>query len=148
MTKIANLAEHRAKRGLPPAVTPDLRPPLERIVDRYREHDVARGTLSAKAAFHLLAGACAKVIVQWGAAEGFPVDDGARFLFYVVRRREGEMLLVKVTQMGRVNGRKQVMDFLIDPDTLTAMLETVNSPLAPSERPLHTLPMSIFYRLS
>jgi hypothetical protein len=148
MTNVASLADHRAKRGLPPATQPDTRSPLERIVDRYCAYDSRRGRgVPAKAAFQLIAGTCAKAIVLWAERAGTQVDDAARFQFYAVGDPGQETLQVRVSLVGKPKALQCAMEFAMECDTLDAKPLSEAPPHA-KIKPLLTLPMSLFYRLS
>lgn len=148
MSNVASLADHRAKRGLPPVTQPDTRSALERIVDRYSAYDCRHGHgVAPKATFQLIAGVCAKAIVKWAERVGTQVDDGARFQFYAVGDPGQEVLQVRVSLVGKPKETQCAMEFEMACDTRLAT-PLSSGPMRTKVKPLLTLPMSLFYRLS
>jgi len=148
-SNVLSLASHRAKRGLPPPVCRDHRSPLERVVARYRKFDPCRDSaVLPLAALRVLAGRCAKAIVQWAEEEGRPVDDAARFQFFAIGAQGEEVLQVRVSRLGPPKGPWQSLEFRMDCDTLRVVPAGEAQGLQEVFKPLLTLPMSGFYRLS
>jgi hypothetical protein len=145
MNKIASLADFRAKRGMPPAVIPVECGPLERVLRHYGKFDMClTRKVQPENAMRLLASSCATSIVLWAVQQGRMVDGAARFQFFA----DGELLQVRVNRIGPAGGPWNAQVFQMVRTTLEPQ------PLARLPRskgafkPLMTLPMSDFYRLS
>lgn len=148
-SNVLSLSDFRTRRGLPPPVCRDPRSPLERVVARYRKFDPCRDSpVQPLAALRVLAGRCAKAIVQWADEEGRPVDDAARFQFFAIGEQGQEVLQVRVSLIGPPKGPWQPLEFFIDCDTLRVVPTTYATGSTEVFKPLLTLPMSGFYRLS
>jgi hypothetical protein len=148
MSNIASLADFREKRGLPPATFPDERTPLERLIARYLNQDICKERgVKPSAALRLIAGLCAKSIVQWAEQQGRPVDDAARFQFFATGHHGRELLQVRVSRLGPSTGPWQAQTFQMDCETMEAVPLPATPPEAEVFKPLLTLPMSGFYRL-
>lgn len=146
-TNVMSLADFRAKRGMPPAVFPDTRPPLERVLERYHRFDLCRDSkVKPIAALRVLAGACAKAIVEWAEQAGRPVDDAARFQFFAAGPFGQERLQVRVSRLGPPKGPWQALEFHMDCETLR-VVPAVAEGSDEVFKPLLTIPMSGFYRL-
>lgn len=145
-SNVLSLADFRAKRGMP-EVFRDTRPPLQRVVERYRKFDLCRDTkVKPLAALRVLASRCAKAIVCWADEAGQPVDDAARFQFFAVGSPGQEVLRVRVSRIGPKRGPWQSMEFDFDHDTF--LMQHARGGNTEVFKPLLTLPMSGFYRLS
>lgn len=145
-SNVLSLADFRAKRGLPEPF-PDTRTPLERVVERYRKFDLCRDSkVKPLAALRVLASRSAKAIVHWAEDVGQPVDDAARFQFFAVGSHGQEVLRVRVSRVGPPKGPWLSMEFDFDHDTF--LMQHAHGGNTEVFKPLLTLPMSGFYRLS
>lgn len=143
-SNVLSLANHRAKRGLP-EVFPDNRSPLEKILACYMPN---KNKMTKEAALRMLAGTCATSIVRWAAAQELAVDDAARFQFYAVGTPAQVLLQIRVSRVGPPKGPWQALEFHLDASTRQLVPTAYVTGSAEVFKPLLTLPMSGFYRLS